>query len=459
MKIVTVIFDADLGAEIRKTLESAEHEVIPCDSLAEARGAGMDLIFAEWAEGPRLAELLRDLHAEAGQKQAPVVVLAPAGRIAVMHRARAAGAADVLFRPLDPAEVRAELAEAMTGPRAFDPALLKTFEELRRDSLVGESLVFLSCLDELKQAARCDANVLLIGETGTGKEMFAQGIHRLSRRVGDPYMAVNCASLPSTLLESELFGHRRGAFTDAKENRAGRFEDVGAGTLLLDEIGDIGIPLQVKLLRAIEAREFTRVGENKPRHFNARLICATAADLETAVAKQKFRQDLLGRINQFRITIPPLRERRADVPLLAWHFLQKHAHGRRTQISPSAVQMLETYDFTMNVRQLENAVVEALARSDPGNMILPKHLPEKIANPAKSRPDEGSGAIRIPQGLPYVEAREEVCRELDRLYLIALLRKHHNVQRRAAKEAGIDPKTFAARLADVLKAERNPPDA
>jgi two-component system response regulator HydG len=260
-------------------------------------------------------------------------------------------------------------------------------------------------------------------------------------------------------LEGELFGHVRGAFTDAKEDRTGRFEAVGAGTLLLDEIGDIEIALQAKLLRVIEEREFTRVGENKHRAFNARLICATAMDLDSAVSNGRFRADLLGRINQFRIAIPPLRDRPEDTPLLAWHFLQKHARGQRVQISPSAMRILEGYSFPMNVRQLENASVEALARCDPGTLILPKHLPKEIVAPIESVRRDGTQAIQVPQGLGYAEARDRVCRQFDRIYLLALLHKHHNNQSRAAEEAGIDRKTFAARLAETLQAEEDSPHA
>jgi len=459
MKIASVTVRVDLAGDVRAAVESAGHELIPCSSLTEARGSRAALIIAEWPEGPQLAGLLRDLNAETGEGSAPVVVVVTRGHIGAMHRARAAGAADVLFCPLDPAEIQAEIVEALADPQAFDPILLQAYEALRRESLVGESPAFLKCLKELKQAARCDANVLILGETGTGKEMFARGIHRLSRRAGNPYMAVNCASLPPALLEGELFGHVKGAFTDAKEDRMGRFEAVGAGTLLLDEIGDIGVPLQVKLLRVIEERQFTRIGENKARSFNARLICATAVDLEAAVSQGRFRPDLLGRINQFRIAVPPLRERPADVPSLAWHFLQKHARGRRVNVSSSAMRILESYDFPMNIRQLENAIVEALARSDPGEMILPKHLPKDLVAPTEHRRLEDGRTIHIAGRLAYAEAREHACREIDRLYLPALLQKHHNNQSHAAMEAGIDRKTFASRLSDALQTDEDTPDA
>lgn len=457
MKIGIVTDDSRLRQVLRAVALEGNDDAIVKDSLPQVLDLDPDLVFVEGAAGAGLPELLEGLSAAvAAGRGARIILLVPMGAMTLMQRARASGAADVLFTPLDPAEIRAEI-EDVRDAGNLDIAYLERLRELRRKSLVGESTNFIRCLEELKSAVGCDANVLLVGETGTGKEMFAQAIHKLSRRSGNPSVAINCAGLPASLLESELFGHVKGAFTGADANRVGRFEAVGAGTLLLDEIGDIKTPLQMKLLRAIEQRVFQRVGDNKDVQFNARLICATSADLEQAAAEGKFRRDLLGRIDQLRIELPSLRERRGDVSILARHFLAKHSRGRVVEISRSAMEALENYDYPMNIRQLENAIVGALARSDPGRLILPKHLPAEITG-RTSRQEKTGRVISLPDELSYKQAREHVADAVDRLYLNELLRKHGGNQTRAAEEAGIDRKTFSARIEQALHPRKDESD-
>ena len=258
MKVAFVISSPKLLADLTTAVESDGHEVVTCDTVAATARNKAQLVFAEWTEGPLLAQLLRDLQ-RASENGAPVVVLAPIGDLTAMHRALAAGATDVLFCPIAPQEIRAELEEIGNPERAFDPAFRDAFAAVRREILVGESPDFLRCWDEMKRAARCDANVLLCGETGTGKEMIARAIHKLSRRSGSPYLWFDRATIPDTLLQSALFGHVKGAFTGANSERKGRFEAVGAGTLFLDEINSIGLESQATLLRVIEAREFSRL--------------------------------------------------------------------------------------------------------------------------------------------------------------------------------------------------------
>ena len=467
MRIGVVTGDSGLLELLQKDIQACGHEAIVLDDLSDAVAAEPNLVFAEWLEGEYLASVLDGLQAAVVMENPiPIVIFVPVGGVTAMRRARAAGATDVLFLPPDSQEIRAEIGEVCTTSTALYSTEKARFREIVQDTLVGESSNFRKCLEEIRLAARCDANILLVGETGTGKEMFAQAIHRLSRRSGNPYVAVNCASLPENLLESELFGHEKGAFTGADTPRCGRFEAAGAGTLLLDEIGDTKPALQVKLLRVIEQRVFQRLGENKDVPFNARLICATSADLDNAASHGRFRRDLLGRIDQFRIALPPLRERRIDIPILVRHFIRKHARGRRVEISRTTMEVLENYDFPMNIRQLENALVGALARSDPGSLIppkrlptrsdpgsliLPKHLPKEITVSKTPKTKDLGHTIGVPNGLSYEGARAHVCQAIDKLYLISLLRKHGGNHTRAAKEAGIDRKTFAARLDEVLR--------
>jgi DNA-binding NtrC family response regulator len=428
--------------------------------MLEALREAAQLVFIEWSGSGSYEELTRGLRvASQANPPVPVVILAPPGFATFLQRARAEGAADILLSPPDPREIGAEIEDACGPKGPLDLAEKEHFRKITQDLLIGQNSLFRRRLDESRLAARCDANVLIQGETGVGKEMFAVAIHRLGRRAGNPYMAVNCAGLPETLLESELFGHARGAFTGAFNARIGRFEAAGAGTLLLDEVGDIQPWLQTKLLRVIEQREFQRLGENTNTPFNARLICATSVDLDQAVEEGTFRKDLLGRIRQFRILLPPLRERRDDIPLLARHFLDKHARTRMVDISPSAMEILERFDFPMNVRQIENIVVEALARSDPGHIILPKHLPEYVAVAEEAKRSKDPVTVRVLRGVSYEAARAAATREIDRLYLPLLLEKNAGNQSRAADEAGIDRKTFSSRLEQIGKLRGEPHDA
>jgi len=455
VKIGVVTIDDDLQQLLIAETRKEGHKAIVFQSLLQALSAELNLVFAQWPQGEHLADFLQGLRESTDTAQrVPIIALVPSGSVTLMQRARLAGATDVLFYPPDVEEVRAELREASQADELLDSSYVAKFRELRHQQLIGESQVFRSCLEELKLAARCDANVLLVGETGTGKEVFAKAIHELSRRSGNPFVAINCASLPGGLLEAELFGHVKGAFTGAEAARVGRFEAAGAGTLLLDEIADIEINLQTKLLRVIEQRVFQRLGTNMDVSFNARLICATSVDLPAAIDLGRFRSDLLGRINQFRIVIPAIRERKTDIPVLTRHFLLKHARGRPVDISKTALEILETYNYPMNVRQLENAVVGALARSYPGSLILPKHLPEDLTG-TRAHSDEEYRVVKLPKKLSYKNARAFVVKAVDNLFLGNLLQKYGGNHTRAAEDAGIDRKTFNERLEQAVSVEDN----
>ncbi len=445
MNIGVVTTESDLRDWLAAEVRANQHEAVCCDELTHAVTAGCGLVFAQWSGGERLPRLLAGLKV-ARERNVSVVALVPSGAVALFHRARAEGAADVLYLPPDAEEIRAEIEDLSSSTREAAVASPEKFREMRRSTLVGEDRAFLRCLDDLRRAAKSEANVLLIGETGTGKEMFALALHLLSNRAGKTYLPVNCAGLPGTLLEAELFGHTKGAFTGAERERVGRFEEVGEGTLLLDEVGDLDLPFQTKLLRVLEQRIYQRLGENRDRRFAARLVSATSVNLDQAVAAGTFRPDLLSRLEQFRIHLPALRERRADIPILTRHFLQKHAQGRLVELSKTALEILDVYAYPRNVRQLENVLREALIRSEPGRVILPKHLPRELveAKAASVAPVEPS--LSIPLTFGYREARDYALRIVDQHYLGELLAKHHNNQSRVAEELDIDRKTLRERL-------------
>jgi transcriptional regulator with GAF, ATPase, and Fis domain len=241
------------------------------------------------------------------------------------------------------------------------------------DQIVGGSTSLRVAMTRLAQVAPIDATVLLLGETGTGKELFARALHRHSRRRDRTLVRVNCAALPATLIESELFGHERGAFTGAVAMRQGRFELADGGTIFLDEIGDLVPELQAKLLRVLQEGEFERVGSSKSRRVNVRLIAATHVDLEKAVAEGRFRADLYYRLSVFPITLPPLRDRAGDIAQLVWFFIRRHerAFGRRIAHVPADVmQTLQNHDWPGNIRELENVVERAMIRSTGDTLRL-----------------------------------------------------------------------------------------
>ena len=246
--------------------------------------------------------------------------------------------------------------------------------------IIGNSARMKELFRMTEQVARSDATVLLRGESGTGKELVAAAIHRLSGRAARPFIRVNCAVLPETLIESELFGHERGAFTGAMEQKKGRFEIAGDGTIFLDEIGELSPATQAKLLRVLQEREFQRVGGTQTLRNNARILAATNKDLEAAVANGAFREDLYYRLNVVSIHLPPLRDRKSDIPILSEHFLERSAAANRKPVrrfSPGALEMLMGYPWPGNVRELENAVERAVLVCT-GPTLYPYHLPPNI---------------------------------------------------------------------------------
>jgi two-component system nitrogen regulation response regulator GlnG len=249
-------------------------------------------------------------------------------------------------------------------------------QEVREFSaLIGRHPRMQDVYKTIGRIAGSDVTVLLRGESGTGKELVARAIHHYSRRAGRPFVAVSAAAIPSTLLESEMFGHERGAFTDAKERRLGKFELAHGGTLYLDEIGDMPLELQAKVLRALQERTIERLGGQESIRVDVRVLAATNRDLEVAMREGKFREDLYYRLNVVTLNLPPLRERRRDIPLLVEHFLAKHAPelGERG-VAPEALDRLVGYDWPGNVRELENVVQRAMVMATAG-VVLPEHLP------------------------------------------------------------------------------------
>jgi formate hydrogenlyase transcriptional activator len=257
------------------------------------------------------------------------------------------------------------------------------------DHIVGSSPALESVLAEVERVAPTDSTVLVLGETGTGKELIARAIHNLSARCGRPFVKLNCAAIPFDLLESELFGHEKGAFTGAIGQKIGRFEMADTGTLFLDEIGDLPLALQPKLLRVLQEQEFERLGSGRTHHINVRLVAATHRDLAEMVARNEFRSDLYYRLNVFPVLVPPLRERREDIPPLVLHFVEVFARrmGKRIdQIPQATMNAFTAYDWPGNVRELQNLVERAVIRSDDGLFPNPLPTPQGNTKPSVASP-------------------------------------------------------------------------
>lgn len=326
--------------------------------------------------------------------QLAVIMITAFASVDTAVRTLKQGAFDYVSKPIDPDELSHLVRRALEHRRLKEEnqQLRGTIDQfVADDSIIGASPPMLKVMELVEHVAKTDATVLIRGESGTGKELIARAIHANSRRRYAPIIPVNCGGLPETLLESELFGHEKGAFTGAQFRRKGRLEMADGGTLFLDEVGSVGIKMQVDLLRVLESKEFARVGGMKPIKVDFRVICATNENLEKAITDGRFREDFYYRINVFTIEAPPLRARRSDIPLLAQHLFERFARQmdtRITGVSPAAMAVLEAYDWPGNVRELSNAIERAMVVGK-GPTIKAEDLPlrNRVRNEPADAPD------------------------------------------------------------------------
>jgi DNA-binding NtrC family response regulator len=311
------------------------------------------------------------------------------------------------------------------------------------ENVIGQSPAMAQVFELVKKAARSEANILILGESGTGKELIARAVHANSPRAAHPFVPVDCASLPENLLESELFGHEKGAFTGAVRTKPGLMETADGGTLFLDEIGDLPLSLQSKLLRALQERQIRRVGGTGLVDVNVRVVSATNRNVRDAIGKGEFREELYYRINVIEIRLPPLRERAGDARLLVHAFLKRYGQGRVTACDESALAALEAYRWPGNVRELQNVIERACALAD-GEAISRDDLPEHVVQGGRS---EVGGQLMADarlaaSSLPLKDAKDQWMGVLEASYLRELLERHDGNISAAAKDAGIDRKTF-----------------
>jgi two-component system nitrogen regulation response regulator GlnG len=391
----------------------------------------------------------------------PVIFITLAKEAQAAIEAMKRGAYDYLFKPLDLHQLRRVVGEALEVARRMrEPAVLaETGPDPDVDgAIVGACPAMREVYKAIGRVAAQDVPVLITGESGTGKELVARAIYQYSARAKAPFLALNSAAIPESLLESELFGHEKGAFTGADRRRIGKFEQVSGGTIFLDEIGDMPLALQAKILRLLQEQSFERVGGNETVRTDVRLIAATHHDLKADSADGKFRPDLYYRLGVFTIQLPPLRERGEDLPLLVRHYLRRFSRelGREVQeVAPEALQRLSGYSWPGNVRELQSVLKQALLRAS-GTVLLPAFLPELSAGPAAPGAPGPAGAdqgleafIRERLGPEARDLYAETHRQVDRLLLPLVLEHTGGNQHQAARLLGIARQTLRLKLRDL----------
>jgi len=438
----------DLAAKAGDAEEPAEGE-FPDLVLLDVMMPGID--------GLGILEQIREQY-----PRLPVIMLTATKAVKTAVQAMKIGAIDYLNKPFDVDELLSLVNETITtGAKGrTQPSEVTTFAQNRPSlpditgdygTIVGAHPLMKEMYHKLSQLAERDTTVLITGESGTGKELVAREIHKRSKRANGPFVAINCAAIPETLIESELFGHEKGAFTHAVEKRVGHFELADGGTLFLDEIGELSHAVQVKILRFLQEQEFYRIGRSKPIHVDVRVLAATNRSLEMAIQEGRFRQDLYYRINVVNLEMPPLRERREDVPTLARFFVKRLAPlygNRQVVIQDDAVEVLEKYSWPGNVRELEN-VIESILALSTGSEIKANDLPVRLrqallAGDLKSEVLEGN--------IPFEQAERAFETEL----ILKALRKTNYVQTRAAEMLGISRRILKYKM-DKLGISDQPP--
>jgi DNA-binding NtrC family response regulator len=392
---------------------------------------------------PKLSgiEVLKRLSATKQTDSLPVVVMTAHGSIHAAVEAMKEGAYDFLTKPLDKDHLLIVIRKALErGSLQREVVYLRSEVSGRYTSIVGTSPSLHDVIEAAQRAAKSDASVLLLGESGTGKELFARSIHQWSPRHAMPLVVINCVALTETLLENELFGHERGAFTGADRQQKGKLETADGGTVFLDEIGDMSLPLQAKLLRVLQDREFQRVGGSKTVSVNIRVIAATNKDLRQSVKAGRFREDLYFRLNVITLTLPPLRERRADIPALAQFFLERHTRDAKRpgmMLSANTLEALTQYPWPGNIRELDNAIARAVVLS-PQDTIEPDML--------ALLPDDAGLRPRANPPLPYLHLPYHESMDAHSRYIIARAIEQANGNQTKAAETLKLQRTYLARL-------------
>ena len=450
-RILIVDDEPDMTETCRRVLVAAGYQCLATNDAREAfrllRAERPDLLLTDLrmpeVDGMEMLRLAHEI-----DPQMPVILLTAHATLESAVAAVKAGAFDYLAKPFSIDQLTVAVERALTR-RRLELENLHLREQLRGifgfENIIGRSTALQQVLELVRKAARSDANILVLGESGTGKELVARAIHANSPRAAEPFVPVDCASLPENLLESELFGHEKGAFTGATAAKPGLIKTAHRGTLFLDELGELPLSLQVKFLRGLQERQIRRVGGTRQIDVDIRVVCATNRDLRALVTAGEFREDLYYRLAVIDIVLPPLRERQGDIELLATSFLAKFARrGAATPrgFEPEAMVALEMYSWPGNVRELQNVIERACALAE-GEMITLADLPPHLRTvPSPTGPPPSASPGDVASKLTLKEARERWIRELESAYVAELLRREGGNVSQAARKAGVDRKTL-----------------
>src|SRR3954465_14152802 len=450
---ILIVEDKDsLRTMLRHALERQDHAVIEARDQPEAvrmlQQSQPALVLSDLRlpEGDGFGVLRASKEIDA---EVPVIVMTAYGSIEDAVTAMKEGAHDFLAKPVDPDHLMLLVGRALDQRRLVTENLLMKEElAIRRGApqLIGEDPSLRKLFASLQRAAGTDTTVLIEGESGTGKELFARSLHALSPRAEAPFVAINCAAIPENLLETELFGHEKGAFTGAIARKPGKFEMAHHGTLFLDEIGDLPLSLQAKILRALEERRFERVGGTALVSVDVRLVAATNRGLPAGGAARRFRDDLYFRLSVFPITVPPLRERGNDIPLLARYFVDRFCRDLKKKplaLSPAAMEALQAYRWPGNVRELQNCIERAVILAD-GDSILPRHLNLSFVAAAVEEAPNPWAQVDLTGTLGDVTKR--AIAEIERLKIREVMREADGNRGRAAELLQISYKNLLAKL-------------
>ena len=445
-KILIVDDDQDIVTMLQDRLEASGYRTVTAGDgqrgLELVEQESPNLLLLDLAL-PRLngMDVLKRLAQSRNMDDLPVIVMTAAGTIPDAVEAMRQGAYDFLLKPLDKDHLLIVIQKALERDSLKrQVAVLKSDIQNRYATIVGASAKIQTIIESAQRAAKSDAGVLLLGESGTGKELFARSIHQWSPRLSMPMVVINCVALTESLLENELFGHERGAFTGADRLQKGKLEMADGGTVFLDEIGDMSLPLQAKLLRVLQDREFHRVGGTRSVSVSIRFVAATNKDLKQAVKTGQFREDLFFRLNVVSLTLPPLRERTEDIEPLANFFLERHTREQKRPgmtMSSASLAALARYPWPGNIRELENVIARTVVLS-PGDVIEPDVL---ALSPLDAAVHTGDAATLPYINLPYHQSMEE-----HSSYIIEMaLDKAGGNQTKAAELLGLQ-RTYLARL-------------
>jgi DNA-binding NtrC family response regulator len=422
-----------LEPDLRCRIETAQSAKEALEILSRR---SFDMVLADIKmpemDGFELLELLKRDH-----PQMTVVMMTAYGGVDMAVEAMRKGAYDFITKPFDHESILVRLEKALERSTLIQENYRLQMECQDRDafqSLVGNSKVMNRLYETIQMVAKSDLTVLITGESGTGKELVARAVHNLSNRSNRAFVAVNCPTLPETILESELFGYRKGAFTQASQDKIGLFQEAHRGTIFLDEIGDITPAIQTKLLRVLQEKEIKPLGDTKSITVDVRIIASTNQNLEDKIKQGEFRDDVFYRLNVLPVRVPALREHPEDIPLIANHLLEKHCaelDKPLKKISQELMDLFLTQSWEGNVRELENVIVQGILFSTT-NDIHPQDIPLN-AHPHASRPAEG-----FYQNLPYKKAKEQTLQDFNHTYLSNLLTSNRGNVSRAARQCGME---------------------